>query len=159
MASDEGVLSRTTGMSFIRDGQGRLPDVSAEKLYNVHRYEQGAAGMHLIFRDHAISDLIGFVYSGMPPQDAADHLMRNIKESAQPVLNPGRDATVAIILDGENAWEYYPQSGREFLRRFYDALQKDSSIEAVTVSEAIERQTQSECAALAGSRFVDQCQL
>jgi alpha-amylase/alpha-mannosidase (GH57 family) len=140
MASDEGVLSRTTGMSFIRDGQGRLPDVSAEKLYNVHRYEQGAAGMHLIFRDHAISDLIGFVYSGMPPQDAAYHLMRNIKESAQPVLNSGRDAMVAIILDGENAWEYYPQSGREFLRRFYDALQKDSSIEAVTVSEAIERQ-------------------
>jgi hypothetical protein len=44
-----------------------------------------------------------------------------------------------IILDGENAWEYFPASGREFLRRFYDALQKDHSIEGVTVSEAIER--------------------
>src|SRR2546423_4594581 len=140
MATDEGVLSRTTGMSFIRDGQGRLPDVSAEQLYTVNRYENGPTRMHLIFRDHAISDLIGFVYSGMPPQEAAAHLMRNIKESAQPVLNAGRDAMIAIILDGENAWEYYPESGREFLRRFYDALQKDRSIEAVTVSEAIERQ-------------------
>ena len=83
MATDEGVLSRTTGMSFIRDGQGRLPDASAEKLYNVHRYEQGATRMNMLFRDHAISDLIGFVYSGMPPQEAAAHLMRNIKESAQ----------------------------------------------------------------------------
>ena len=140
MATDEGVLSRTTGMSFMRDGQGRLPDVSAEQLYTVNRYENGPTRMHLIFRDHAISDLIGFVYSGMPPQEAAAHLMRNIKESAQPVLNAGRDAMIAIILDGENAWEYYPESGREFLRRFYDALQKDRSIEAVTVSEAIERQ-------------------
>jgi alpha-amylase/alpha-mannosidase (GH57 family) len=140
MATDEGVLSRTTGMSFIRDGQGRLPDVSAEKLYNVHRYEQGATRMNMLFRDHALSDLIGFVYSGMPPAEAATHLMRNIKDSAQAVLNAGRDATIAIILDGENAWEYYPKSGREFLRRFYDALQKDVSIEAVTVSEAIERE-------------------
>lgn len=140
MATDEGVLSRTTGMSFIRDGQGRLPDASAEKLYNVHRYEQGPTRMNMLFRDHAISDLIGFVYSGMPPKEAAEHLMRNIRESAQPVLNTGRDATIAIILDGENAWEYYPESGREFLRRFYDAMQKDSSIEAVTVSEAIGRE-------------------
>lgn len=139
MASDEGVLSRTLGMSFMRDGQGRLPDASAEKLYTIHRYENGQTRMHLLFRDHAISDLIGFVYSGMPAKDAASHLMQNIENAAQPVLQKGRDAIVPIILDGENAWEYYPESGREFLRRFYDALQKDSAIEAVTVSEAIAR--------------------
>ena len=139
MASDEGVLSRTLGMSFMRDGQGRLPDASAEKLYTIHRYENGQTRMHLLFRDHAISDLIGFVYSGMTAKDAASHLMQNIKNAAQPVLEKGADAIVPIILDGENAWEYYPESGREFLRRFYDALQKDSAIEAVTVSEAIAR--------------------
>jgi hypothetical protein len=46
---------------------------------------------------------------------------------------------VSIILDGENAWEYYPKSGREFLRRFYDGLQREPDVEAVTVSEAIAR--------------------
>jgi hypothetical protein len=46
---------------------------------------------------------------------------------------------VPVILDGENAWEYYPQSGREFLRRFCDGLQQDPGIEPVTVSEAIAR--------------------
>jgi alpha-amylase/alpha-mannosidase (GH57 family) len=139
MATDEGVLSRTLGMSFMRDGRGRVPDASAEKLYSIHRYENQQTRMHLLFRDHAISDLIGFVYSGMPPREAASHLIQNINDSAQPILVKGQDAVVAIILDGENAWEYYPQSGREFLRRFYDALQKEPSIEAVTVSEAIER--------------------
>jgi alpha-amylase/alpha-mannosidase (GH57 family) len=139
MATDEEVLGRTLGISFAREGDGRLPVHSATKLYNIHRYQSGQNEMNMIFRDHTISDLIGFVYSGMPPQDAATHLMRNIKQSAQPVIDQGKDAVLSIILDGENAWEYYPQSGREFLRRFYDALQHEPDVEAVTVSEAIQR--------------------
>src|SRR6202522_2129584 len=140
MATDEGVLGRSAGVFFQRDGSGRLPSHLAERLYNVHRYENGSTEMHLVFRDHTISDLIGFVYSGMDPRDAAAHLLHNIKEAAQPVLAQGRDAVVSVILDGENAWEYYPKSGREFLRRFYDALQKEHGLEAVTISEAIGRQ-------------------
>ena len=56
------------------------------------------------------------------------------------MLAKGKTAVVPIILDGENAWEFYPQSGREFLRRLYDAIQKDPSIAALTVSEAIKRE-------------------
>jgi len=140
MATDEGVLGRSLGINFGRDGGGRLPAQTAEKLYAIHRFENGQTEMHLVFRDHTISDLIGFVYSGMPPQDAANHLLQNIRNAAQPVLDQGRDAVVSIILDGENAWEYYPQSGREFLRRFYERLQREPGVEAVTVSEAIARQ-------------------
>jgi alpha-amylase/alpha-mannosidase (GH57 family) len=139
VATDEGVLGRSTGIFFQRDGNGRLPAHLAERLYNVYRYESGSTEMHLIFRDHTISDMIGFVYSGMDPGEAAAHLLRNIKDAAQPVLAQGRDAVVSVILDGENAWEYYPRSGREFLRRFYDALQSESGLEAVTVSEAMDR--------------------
>jgi alpha-amylase/alpha-mannosidase (GH57 family) len=140
MATDEEVLGRSTGVAFQRDSNGRLPAHLAERLYNVHRYEKGSTTMHMVFRDHAISDLIGFVYSGMDSGDAARHLLHNIKEAARPVLDQGRDAVISVILDGENAWEYYPKSGREFLRRFYDALQRESGLEAVTVSEAISRQ-------------------
>src|SRR5271168_1685174 len=139
MATDEGVLGRSSGAFFARDGNGRLPAHLAEKLYNIHRYENGSAAMNMVFRDHTISDLIGFVYSGMPPADAARHLIANIKEAARPVLEMGRDAVVSIMLDGENAWEYYPKSGREFLRRFYDGLQREPGVEAVTISEAIAR--------------------
>ena len=139
MATDEGVLGRSTGSFFARDGSGHLPTNQAEKLYNIHSYEKGSTAMHMVFRDHTISDLIGFVYSGMPPAEAARHLINNIKEAAKPVLAKGRDAVVSIILDGENAWEYYPKSGREFLRRFYDGLQHEPGMEAVTISEAISR--------------------
>lgn len=139
MATDEGVLGRSIGVNFARDGYGRLPDYLAESLYTIHRFENAQTQMHMIFRDHTISDLVGFVYSGMPAQDAANHLMQNIRQAAQPILNKGRDAVIPVILDGENAWEYYPRSGREFLRRFYDGLQHESGVEAVTVSEAIAR--------------------
>jgi alpha-amylase/alpha-mannosidase (GH57 family) len=130
MATDEGVLGRTLGIN---------PRESPERFYTIHRFENAKTQMHLVFRDHTISDLLGFVYSGMAPAEAAAHLMHNIKQAAQPVIDQGRDAVVPIILDGENAWEYYPCSGREFLRRFYDALQRETGVEAVTVSEAIAR--------------------
>ncbi|HTV66004.1 MAG TPA: glycoside hydrolase family 57 protein [Bryocella sp.] len=139
MATDEGVLGRSLDFNFARYGSDHLEGDAAQRLYNIYRYERDGTRMHMVFRDHRLSDLIGFVYSGMPAADAARHLIDNIKRSAQPVLDSGRDAVVSVILDGENAWEYYPQSGREFLRRFYDALQHDERIEAVTISEAIAR--------------------
>jgi alpha-amylase/alpha-mannosidase (GH57 family) len=140
MATDEGVLGRSLGTLFSRDGNGFLNGDQAHRLYTIYRYENAGTEMNMIFRDHSLSDLIGFVYSGTAPQDAANNLMHKIKESAQPILSSGQDAMVSIILDGENAWEYYPRSGREFLRRFYDALQREAGVEAVTVTEAIARQ-------------------
>jgi alpha-amylase/alpha-mannosidase (GH57 family) len=141
MATDENVLARSLGRFFERDGQGRLLGGGAEKLYTIHHYQNAGAEMRLLFRDHSLSDLVGFVYSGMPAREAAQHLIQHIKDSAQPVVAAGKDAVVSIILDGENAWEYYPRSGREFLRRLYDGIARDPGLEAVTVSEAIAQQT------------------
>jgi len=148
MATDEGVLGRSLDFNFARYSGDHLQSDGAQRLYNIYRYEKNDTRMHLVFRDHRLSDLIGFVYSGMPAADAAGHLIRNIKQAAKPVLDAGRNAVVSIILDGENAWEYYPQCGREFLRRFYDALQHDEQIEPVTMSEAIARHKESDFAQL-----------
>jgi len=139
MATDEGVLGRSQGIFFGRDGNGYLNSDLAHRLYTIYRYENAGTKMNLLFRDHTLSDLIGFVYSAMPPQDAANNLIGKIRDSARPLIDSGDDAVVPIILDGENAWEYYPKSGREFLRRFYDALEREPSMEAVTVSEALAR--------------------
>ncbi|HLK09532.1 MAG TPA: glycoside hydrolase family 57 protein [Candidatus Angelobacter sp.] len=139
MATDEGVLCRSLGTIFQRNGNGVLDAECAAQLYQVFRWQQNAAEMSMIFRDHSLSDLIGFVYSGVPAREAADDFIRRVKQAAEPVIAQGKTAVVPIILDGENAWEYYPQSGREFLRRLYDGIQRDPAIAALTVSEAIER--------------------
>jgi hypothetical protein len=89
------------------------------------------------FRDHYISDLVGFVYSRMGAVAAAEDLHRRIRAIGD--RGPlGRTATVSVILDGENAWEYYPENGRQFLREFYRRVQDDPEMRALTVSEAVE---------------------
>ena len=141
VATDEGVLGRSISVPFHRSNGVTLDTAGAEQLYRIYRWEQNDSAMHMVFRDHSLSDLIGFVYSGMPAREAAEDFIHRIKESAEPLIRQGITAVVPVILDGENAWEYYPKSGREFLRRLYDAIQKDPSIEALTISEAIERET------------------
>jgi len=142
MASDEGVLGRSQGIDLTRGGDGRMSRDAAVRLYAPWRFEQPGTQMNLIFRDHAMSDLIGFVYSQMPAKEAATHFIQSIRNAAQPVVDAGKDAVVSIILDGENAWEYYPGSGREFLRYVYDAFTHDSQLEALTVSEMLAKQSE-----------------
>ncbi len=126
--TDNGVLDRTLGRAAV-------PEVT----YRPYLWRQNGRQMRMIFRDHLMSDLIGFVYSGMGAHEAAQDFLRRIRENCRSILASGRDALVPIILDGENAWEYYDRSGRPFFRELYSAIQADPTMEAVTVSEAFRR--------------------
>ncbi len=126
--TDSGVLSRTLGRT--------LP---VEDLYRPYQWRQGDRRLGVIFRDHYLSDLIGFVYSKMDAADAAGDFVRRIHDNCAGILGAGRDALVPIILDGENAWEYYHRNGRPFLRELYRRISDDSRMSALTVSEALSR--------------------
>ncbi|MGA7221887.1 MAG: glycoside hydrolase family 57 protein [Candidatus Acidiferrales bacterium] len=134
-ATDEGVLGRTRNIGFWRDAEG-YPENGAD-LYTPWKLQRAGKEIFGFFRDHYVSDLIGFVYSRMGAVPAAEDLHRRIRAigNREP---QGRTATVSVILDGENAWEYYPENGRQFLREFYRRVQDDPEIRALTVSEAIE---------------------
>jgi alpha-amylase/alpha-mannosidase (GH57 family) len=134
-ATDEGVLGRTRNIGFWRDAGG-YPE-NGPDLYTPWTLKRGEREMTGFFRDHYLSDLVGFVYSRMSPEAAADDLHRRIRAigDREPA---GRSATVSLILDGENAWEYYPGNGREFLRQFYQRIEQDSEISALTAGEAME---------------------
>jgi Glycosyl hydrolase family 57 len=111
--------------------------VGVDGLYRPYQWRQNGKNMGVIFRDHFMSDLIGFVYSKMDAHAAADDFLRRIRENCSGILGAGRDALVPIILDGENAWEYYDRNGRPFLRELYRRISEDGSMNAVTVSEAL----------------------
>jgi alpha-amylase/alpha-mannosidase (GH57 family) len=133
-ATDEGVLGRTRNIAFWRDASG-IPD-NANELYRPWRIRRGDREIAGLYRDHYLSDLVGFVYSRMMASQAAEDLHRRIRAIGERVsLN--QPATVCLILDGENAWEHYPGNGREFLRRFYRLIENDPDIRALTASEAI----------------------
>jgi len=132
--TDEGVLGRTLNVGFFRDANG-IP-ASADRLYKPWRIELGDKAITGLFRDHHLSDLIGFVYSRMEAKSAAADLHSRLRQLGDSV--PGtQPLTVCLFLDGENAWEYYPGNGREFLREFYRRIQSDSDFRAFTASEAI----------------------
>jgi alpha-amylase/alpha-mannosidase (GH57 family) len=121
--SDNGVLARTLNH-----------DAGAQVTYRPYLWRRNGKEMRLLFRDHYLSDLIGFEYSRMAPADAAGHFLDRIRQNTQ-----GFDALVPIILDGENAWDWYEANGRPFLRELYRRISDDPTLQALTVSEALAR--------------------
>lgn len=126
--TDNGVLAKTLGRG-----------ADSMTTYRPYRWRKGGREMSMIFRDHYLSDLVGFVYSKMHAEDAANDFVHRIRENCRPLLDSGRDALVPIILDGENAWEHYYLNGRPFLRALYQRLSNEDGIAISTVSEALEQ--------------------
>ena len=71
----------------------------------------------------------------MDPDAAAVDLHRRIKAAGR--STGSRPAVVSVILDGENAWEFFRGNGREFLRSFYGRVASDPDLRALTASEAL----------------------
>ncbi len=132
--TDEGVLGRTLNVGFFRDANGIA--ANADRLYEPWRVQIGEKGITGLFRDHHLSDLVGFVYTRMDSVAAAADLHGRLRHLGETV-NTGRPLTVSLFLDGENAWEYYPGNGRQFLREFYRRISEDTDFRALTASEAI----------------------
>jgi alpha-amylase/alpha-mannosidase (GH57 family) len=135
MATDEAILSRSIGRGFTRDGAGNVEQ--PEDLYRAYRVGGSGLSVACGFRDHTISDLIGFSYASWPPDTAADDFLRRIVEAgARFKARTGSDGTVFVILDGENAWEHFEGQGRPFLRALYARLASQPGIRTVTMGEA-----------------------
>ncbi len=136
MATDEVVLARTLGREFRRDGSGRLD--APEALYRPYAVRAGTSEIRCLFRDHALSDLIGFVYAGWDADAAAHDFVERLAEAGRRFSAGagGEEATIAVILDGENAWEHFPGGGRPFLRALYGRLTAHRELRTVTMAQA-----------------------
>jgi alpha-amylase/alpha-mannosidase (GH57 family) len=97
------------------------------------RLEGPGGGVDLVFRDHDLSDRIGFTYARVDPGAAAVEIV----EEARARAGGGAGSLRLVALDGENPWEHYAEAGAPFLRALYAAVQSAPGIAARTVSEAI----------------------
>jgi alpha-amylase/alpha-mannosidase (GH57 family) len=136
MATDEEILARSIGQGFPRDGSGNVEN--PETLYRPYRVGRESATVACGFRDHTLSDLIGFTYASWSADAAADDFVRRLTEAGERyrARTGGGDATIFVILDGENAWEHYEGQGRPFLRALYGRLGSHPELKTVTMSEA-----------------------
>ncbi len=106
-------------------------------LHRAYKVEPEESKINCFFRDDGLSDLIGFTYSKWHADDAVGNLMEHLET----IFNTREDQSgrvVSIILDGENAWEYYPENGYYFLTALYKSLAEHPNIELTTFSDCID---------------------
>ena len=123
MISDEEVLARSLEGQFNRD----------DHLYQPKRLAREGRSVSMVFRDSQLSNLIGFDYQRTPSIDAARDLMGRLRRIRE--VQGDRDFLAVIALDGENAWEFYPRDGHDFLNALYTELESTSDIVTTTVSD------------------------
>jgi alpha-amylase/alpha-mannosidase (GH57 family) len=131
-ATSESVLVN----SLRRAGNGSLPPRNAY-LYRGYRIE-GAPGLATFFRDEHLSDLIGFEYARWHGRDAAQHFIAQLEAIARDAQGD-EVPVVSVILDGENAWEYYPYNGFYFFDDLYGLLEDHPTIHTTTYAEYLSR--------------------
>lgn len=129
IATDERILSKSKAARH-------------EKYYPYGVTSDNAnAKVAIVFRDTELSDKIGFTYQGSTGGEAAEDFIQSILKYA-----PGdkeSDRLLTVILDGENAWEWYryDNDAKEFLRTLYrrlTELQRSGRVITTTMSEYIE---------------------
>lgn len=129
-ASGETVLANS-----LKSSDTELAD-RKEWLYQHYGY--GRTSIRCFFRDDKISDAIGFTYSTWHGDDAAANFVHELETLAELADENDAPITVSVILDGENAWEYYPANGYYFLSKLYRLLSSHPKIQMTTFSDVLD---------------------
>ena len=103
-----------------------------ESLYYPYSLKFGTQSIHLFFRDKYLSDLIGFEYSKKEPKSAAEDFIAHLHTI---YLNGESSRLVSVIIDGENAWEYYPHNAQDFFHELYSLLETQEWCETILFDE------------------------
>jgi alpha-amylase/alpha-mannosidase (GH57 family) len=137
-------LLQGSGFRWVASGQQVLHNTLSHERRGalpanwVHRpYRIDASDFCVFFRDDGLSDLIGFTYSDWHAEDAVSNFIEHLETIA--ASNAERpDSVVSIILDGENAWEYYPNNGSYFLSSLYERLADHPQLELTTFASYLD---------------------
>jgi len=134
LLEEYGFTWTASGESVFRHSMADPANASLKdsSLYQAFQMKKG--NIACFFRDDGLSDLIGFTYSDWHADDAVANLIQhlvNIAESSRGQEQP----LVSIILDGENAWEHFPENGYHFLNTLYKKLSEHPELEMTTYAE------------------------
>ncbi len=120
-------------------------DESAPLLPYCYRWEYTSdqGSIQVLFRDHDLSDRIGFRYAGISARAAVDDFLSGIEERRTRIVEHHgeemlENAVVPVILDGENCWEHYAQNGLPFLEELYRRLAESETVMPVTFADLLE---------------------
>jgi alpha-amylase/alpha-mannosidase (GH57 family) len=136
LLSESGFRWAASGGSVLNNSlkaAGQAEGAREQHLYRPHRFA-GGGDIACFFRDDGLSDKIGFAYATWHGDDAVNNLIHHL-ETIEAACRDGGDYLVPIILDGENAWEYYPNNGYYFLSALYARLAGHPRLRLTTFSD------------------------
>lgn len=140
MLEEEGFKWAASGQQVLSNSLMSLGEVThlpPNWVHSAYRLQEGR--LNMFFRDDGLSDLIGFTYGDWHADDAVGDLINHLVNIAEACKhNP--QAVVSIIMDGENAWEYYPNNGSYFLNAMYKRIAEHPRLQLTTFSEYQKRQ-------------------
>jgi alpha-amylase/alpha-mannosidase (GH57 family) len=118
-----------------------VKDINGDRrnLFRPFKLSINNKNLNAIFRDHGLSDSIGFVYSKWNAEDAANDFVNRIKSIGEYAQTVCEMPLISVILDGDNCWEYYKNDGWDFLTKLYEKLNSDSIIETVRINDYLEK--------------------
>jgi alpha-amylase/alpha-mannosidase (GH57 family) len=116
---DEGVLFKSLMTDYV---SYNVIKNQRHLIYRPYNFE----GLNMFFRDRNLSDAISFIYQGWDPLFASNDLLEHFKRIHYYTKRFFKKRAITIIMDGENAWEYYRNNGIEFLENVYANLEKSS---------------------------------
>jgi alpha-amylase/alpha-mannosidase (GH57 family) len=114
--TDEGVLFR----SLQEDPAWRGQMVDHLELFHAWDIHCQGAKLKSIYRERPLSDFIGFNAARNTAVGAADYLIHHLEHIAEISTHP--HGALCLALDGENAWEAFPDGGEQFLSLFYERM-------------------------------------
>jgi alpha-amylase/alpha-mannosidase (GH57 family) len=112
----------------------QLNETSLHRAYNF-----AGVKINTFFRDDGLSDLIGFKYATWHSDDAVGDLINHMVTIAT-ASNDSKNTVISVIMDGENAWEYFPENAYHFLSSLYKRLIDHPQLELATYSEILDTQ-------------------
>ncbi len=135
IATDEEILGCSTHGLVGRDSRGHVRN--PDRLYRPWRVREGDSELAILFRDHSMSDQVGFHYQRSPGHVAAGDFLGKVR-AIRDACRHDPSALVPVILDGENCWEYFPDGGVSFLRSLYQNAVRDPAVRPVRVDEFLD---------------------
>ena len=137
LLAENGFAWSASGETVLRNSIKKDPheqglEIRADNLHRTYVSE----GVHCFFRDDGLSDKIGFLYADWHGDDAVANLIHDLEHIAA-TSSQHDDAVVSIVLDGENAWEYYPENGFYFLDALYKKLSSHETLELTTFQKIV----------------------
>jgi len=135
MLKDSGINWIVTDKSILQ--MAGVDTGNYKNIMKPYRVTNGNSDLIVFFRDTDLSDRIGFKYSTMSAESAVEDFISRLHELQH--LNDSGKAVITIALDGENAWEHYPNNGNDFRKLLYMTLSNDVNLELLTPSQYISK--------------------